>query len=51
MSETADQISQAALNQLQQMARNIGYGTITLVFQDNRLVQIEKNEKIRIKKA
>lgn len=47
-SEPAHAISDLQLRKLQQMADTIRYGTITLVFQDRRLIQIERNEKIRI---
>ena len=43
-------IPPALLEQIQKLAETIRYGSITLVFQDGVLVQIEKNEKIRIPK-
>lgn len=36
------------VDQIRQLAETISYGTLTLVFQDGVLVQIDKNEKIRI---
>ena len=33
------------------MAQSIRYGSITLVFQDGILVQIDKNEKIKLSKS
>ena len=36
------------LQQLQTLASTIRYGSITLIFQDGLLIQIEKNEKFRI---
>ena len=39
------------IQQIQDLASTIRYGSITLVFQDGTLVQIDKNEKIRIQKA
>lgn len=43
-------IAQAQLRQIQELAETIRYGSITLVFQDGILIQIEKSEKIRIPK-
>lgn len=40
---TPDQIEQ-----IQALARTIRYGSITLVFQDGLLIQIDRSEKIRI---
>ncbi|SFU52604.1 Uncharacterized small protein [Clostridium sp. DSM 8431] len=34
---------------LKDILSNIKYGTVTLVIQDNVLIQIDKNEKIRLK--
>ncbi|SOC13084.1 uncharacterized protein DUF2292 [Ureibacillus xyleni] len=38
-----------ALKNIEKMIQNISYGSITLVIQDQHVVQIDKNEKIRIK--
>lgn len=38
------------IKQVQELAQTIRYGSITLVFQDGILVQIDKNEKIRLPK-
>lgn len=38
-----------ALQNIEQMIDSIHYGTITIVIQDHHVVQIEKNEKIRLK--
>lgn len=35
---------------LQALASGLQYGTITLVFQDGTLIQLERNEKIRLQK-
>lgn len=34
---------------LKEMISTMKYGSITLIVQDNYIVQIEKNEKIRLK--
>ncbi len=44
-------ITPVQIRQIQDMAKTLRYGSITLVFQDNTLIQIEKNEKIRITKT
>ncbi len=49
-SNRRDPIAPAQLRQIQELSRAIRYGSITLVFQDGVLIQIEKNEKIRIPK-
>lgn len=36
------------LQQIKEFANSIRYGSITLIFQDGVLIQIEKHEKIRI---
>ncbi len=35
--------------QVREALRNIRFGTISLVIQDGRVIQIDKNEKIRLK--
>ena len=39
------------LREIQKLAEPIRYGSLTLVFQDGILIQIDKNEKIRIPKT
>lgn len=43
-------ISEQQLRQIQELAQTIRYGSITLVFQDGVLIQIDKSEKIRFSK-
>ncbi|RUL56536.1 MULTISPECIES: YezD family protein [Lysinibacillus] len=38
-----------AIASLKEMLRTMNYGSITLIVQDNIIVQMEKNEKIRLK--
>ncbi len=38
-----------SLEKLKAMLESMNYGSITLIIQDNYVVQIEKNEKIRLK--
>ncbi|MED2974798.1 YezD family protein [Fictibacillus sp. B-59209] len=35
--------------QLKEMLNSIKYGSITLIIQDGKLIQLEKNEKVRFK--
>ncbi len=44
-------LSSKDIEQIRAMAESIKYGTITLVFQDGHLIQIERNEKIRMLKS
>ena len=41
-------ISKENLDKLQEMLKFIKFGSVTLVIQDGVIVQIEKNEKVRI---
>lgn len=43
--DTGQGISSAQIQQIQQLAETIRYGSITLVFQDGVLIQIEKAKK------
>lgn len=38
-----------AIENIKKMLATMNYGSITLIVQDNTIVQIEKNEKIRLK--
>lgn len=42
-------ISKDDINKLYEMAKTLKYGSITLVFQDGKLIQLERNEKVRVK--
>lgn len=37
------------LNQIIEMVKSVRYGSVTIIIQDHRVMQIEKNEKIRMK--
>lgn len=37
------------IEKIKDMVASVKYGTVTLVIQDGHVVQIEKNEKIRLK--
>lgn len=47
--EKRDAMSQERLVQIKDIVSSIKYGSVTLVIQDGILLQIEKNEKIRLK--
>lgn len=49
MVQNRDPISAEQIRQLQLLAQSLRFGTLTLVFQDGKLIQIDKNEKIRLK--
>lgn len=42
-------LSPADLQRLLELIKTVRYGSITLVIQDGRVVQIDKNEKMRLK--
>jgi hypothetical protein len=41
-------ITQQQLQTIEDLSRTLRYGTLTLVFQDGVLVQVDRNEKLRI---
>lgn len=42
-------LSSAELQKLLEMIRTVRYGSITIIIQDGRVIQIDKNEKMRLK--
>lgn len=42
-------INSKNLRQVEKIVEDIKYGSVTLIIQDGVLIQIEKNEKIRLK--
>ena len=46
---TESPISKQELNQLLLVLSKISYGSVTLIIQNGKVVQIEKNEKLRLK--
>lgn len=40
---------ETALKNIEELIKTIKYGSITIIVQDEHVVQIEKNEKIRLK--
>lgn len=49
MAQKDGPIGPEQLRQIQEMANSLRFGTLTLVFQDGKLIQVDKNEKIRFK--
>ena len=47
-SERKPVITPEQINKLQELAAQIQYGSLTLVFQQGKLIQIDRSEKIRI---
>lgn len=46
---SSDIISPEHLSKLMDLLKDIRYGSITLVIQDGKVIQIDKNEKVRLK--
>lgn len=44
-------LNPAQIARIQELAQDLRYGSLTLVFQDGALIQIDKSEKIRIPKS
>ncbi len=44
------EVIQKVLRNIEQMLSSMNYGSITLIVHDDQIVQIEKNEKIRLSK-
>jgi hypothetical protein len=42
-------ISKDVYEKLEQYIKNTRFGSVTLIIQDGRIIQIEKNEKVRFK--
>ena len=49
MAQNREPISAEQIRQLQLLAQSLRFGTLTLVFKDGKLIQIDKKENIRLK--
>lgn len=49
MTKAKENNLEETLEKIKSTVASIKYGTVTLVIQDGHVVQIEKNEKIRLK--
>ncbi|MBR1589714.1 MAG: YezD family protein [Acidaminococcaceae bacterium] len=43
------QLSEEMIEQLQELIKTVKFGSISLIIQDGKVVQIDKNEKIRFR--
>lgn len=50
-SHVGGKLSGEAERALRDVLRSIRFGTVTLVVQDGRIIQIERNEKFRLSKS
>lgn len=48
MPPSTEPISPQQFQKIQELAGQLAFGSISLIFQNGKLIQIEKNEKIRI---
>lgn len=46
---TSKAISEVDLKRLIELLNSISYGSVTLIIQEGKIVQMEKNEKLRLK--
>lgn len=44
-----DKNNQEEIKKILQIIETVKYGSVTVIIQDGKIVQIEKNEKLRIK--
>ncbi|MGX1194011.1 hypothetical protein RKD52_002563 [Metabacillus sp. SLBN-84] len=44
-----DQHLDAVIDRLKELLGTMNYGSVTLIVQDGKVIQLEKNEKIRMK--
>ena len=49
--QVSDKWSRELERQVREALRTIRFGTVTLVIQDGHIVQIDKSEKIRLKRS
>ena len=48
MTKGGKEISKDELERIKEYVETIRYGNVNIIIQDGRIVQIEKNEKIRV---
>lgn len=46
--DTKENIKQEDLDKIAELIGTVQYGTVTIVIQDGRIVQLEKHEKLRL---
>jgi len=47
--ESSNPLTPEDLKRLLDLVKTVRYGSVTLVIQDGRVIQIDKNEKMRLK--
>jgi hypothetical protein len=45
----SNSLSDGDLEKIKEFVKTISYGSVTLIIQDGKLIQLEKNEKVRLK--
>ena len=48
MSAAKEPIPPQQIGKIQELASQLAFGSISLIFQNGKLIQLEKNEKIRL---
>ena len=48
MSAAKEPIPPEQIRKIQELASQLAFGSISLIFQNGKLIQLEKNEKIRL---
>lgn len=48
MSAAKEPIPPQQIRKIQELASQLAFGSISLIFQNGKLIQLEKNEKIRL---
>ena len=43
-----EKVKQEDLKKIEELIRTVKYGTVTIVIQDGKIVQLEKHEKLRL---
>jgi hypothetical protein len=49
MNHISDIVPQEILDKLAKMIKETKFGSVTIIIQDSHIVQIDKNEKLRLK--
>ncbi|WP_455717086.1 YezD family protein [Anaerosporobacter sp.] len=48
-SHKKNNITDTDMNKIREFLETIQYGSVTVIVQDGKIIQIEKNEKVRLK--
>ncbi|MGN0427668.1 MAG: YezD family protein [Agathobacter sp.] len=44
-----EKVSKEAIQKIKEFIESVQFGSVNIIIQDGRIIQIEKNEKIRLK--